>query len=107
MWVGFLYTLVARVLPGFRITSTSRKASWASDSLSAVYWIVASMVLMWRWKSSMWWALRAQQVSSTYRFQNVGGWGYVERALDSTSFMTKSVATTETEDPMAVPWICW
>ena len=63
MWVGFLYTLVARVLSGFQITSTSRKASWASDSLSAVNWIVASIVLMWRWKSSMWWALRAQQTS--------------------------------------------
>ena len=107
MWVGFLYTLVARVLSGFRMTSTSRKASWASDSLSTVNWIVASMVLMWRWKSSMCRALRAQQVSSTYRFQNLGGWGYVERALDSTSLMTKSAATTETGDPIAVPWICW
>ena len=48
---------------GFWMTSTSRKASWASDSLSTVNWIVASMVLMWRWKSSMWRALRAQQVS--------------------------------------------
>ena len=55
----------------------------------------------------MWWALRAQQVSSTYRFQNLGGWGYVDRALDSTSSMTNSAATTETGDPMAVPWICW
>ena len=36
------------------MTSTSRKASWASDSLSAVNWIVASMVLMWQWNSSMW-----------------------------------------------------
>ncbi len=107
MWVGFLYTLVARVLSGFWITSTSRKASWASDSLSAVNWIVASIVLMWWWKSSMWWALRAQQVSSTYRFQSFGGWGNVDRALDSTSSMTKSAATTETGDPMAVPWICW
>ena len=40
--------------------SKSRKASWASDSLYTVNWIVASMVLMWRWKSSMWQALRAQ-----------------------------------------------
>ena len=55
----------------------------------------------------MWRALRAQQLSSTYRFQNLGGWGYVERALDSTSSMTKSAATTETGDPIAVPWICW
>ena len=65
------------------------------------------MVLMWQWKSSMWRTLRAQQVSSTYRFQNMGGREYVERALDSTSFMTKSAATTETGDPIAVPWICW
>ena len=107
MWVGFLYTLVARVLSGFRVTSTSRKRSWASDSLSAVNWIVASMVLMWRWKSSTRWALRAQQVFSTYRFKNLDGWGYVERALDSTSSITRSAATTETGDPMAVPWICW
>ena len=49
MWVGFLYTLVARVMSGFQM-STSRKASWASDSLSAVNWIVASMVLIWQWK---------------------------------------------------------
>ena len=73
MWVGFLYTLAAMVMSGFQITSTSRKASWASDSLSAVNWIVASMVLIWQWKSSMWWDLRAQQVSSTYCFQNLGG----------------------------------
>ena len=53
MWVGFLYTLVARVLSGFRMTSTSREASWVSDSLSTVNWIGASMVLMWQWKSSM------------------------------------------------------
>ena len=106
-WVGLLYTLVARVLSGFRITSTSRKASWASDFQSAVNWIVVSMVLMWRWKSSTWWALRAQQVSSTYCFQNVGGWGYVERELDSMSSMSKSAATIETGDPMAVQWICW
>ena len=33
MWVGFLYTLVARVLSGFWMMSTSRKASWAFDSL--------------------------------------------------------------------------
>ena len=51
MWVGFLYTLVARVPTGFRITSTSMKASWASDSLSAVNWIVASMVYV------LWWLL--------------------------------------------------
>ena len=37
---------------------------------------------------------------STYRFQNLGGWGYVERALESTSPMTKSAATTET----GIPW---
>ena len=48
MWVGFLYALVTRILSGFCITSTSRKASWASDSLTAVNWIVVSMVLMWR-----------------------------------------------------------
>ena len=46
-------------------------------------------------------------MSSTYHFQNLGGWGCVERALDSMSSMTKSAATTETGDPMAVPWICW
>ena len=89
-----------------RVPDDEYKASWAFDSLSTVNWIVASMVLMWRWKSSMWRALRAQQVSSTYRFQNLGGWGYVERALDSTSSKTKSAATTETGDPIAVPWIC-
>ena len=43
---------------------------------------------MWQCKSSMWRALRAQQVSSTYRFQNLGGWGYVERALDSTTSLS-------------------
>ena len=106
MLLGFLYTLVARVLSRFR-TSTSRKASWTSGSLSAVNWILVSMVLMWQWKSSTRWALGAQQVSSTYHFQNLGGWGYVERALDSMSSMAKSATTTETGDPMAVPRICW
>ena len=46
-------------------------------------------------------------MSSTYRFQNTGGWGYVERALGFMSSMTKSAVTTETGDPKAVPWICW
>ena len=32
MWVGFQYTIVVRVLSGFRMTSTSRKVSWASES---------------------------------------------------------------------------
>ena len=95
MLVGFLYTLVARVPTEFRITSTSMKASWASDSLSAVNWIVASMVLMWRCKLFMWWALRAQQVSSTYRFQNLGGWGYLERALDSTTSLCRTLSDTD------------
>ena len=75
MWAGFLYTLVARVLSGFRITSTSRKASWASDSLFAVNWIVASVVLMWRWKSSMWWALRAQPGVIYVSFPELGWLG--------------------------------
>ena len=39
--------MVARVLSGFQIMSTSRKASWGSDSLSLL--VVASMVLMWWW----------------------------------------------------------
>jgi len=33
VWVGFLYTLVARIFSGFPATSACSKASWASDSL--------------------------------------------------------------------------
>ena len=47
-------------------------------------------------------------MSCTYHFQNLGGWGgCVERALDSMTSMTESATTTETGEPMAVPWICW
>ena len=42
-------------------------------------------------------------MSSTYRFQNLGGLGYVVRALDSTSSITKSATARDTGDPIAVP----
>ena len=73
-------------------------------TLSTVNQIVASVVLMWQWKSSLRLALRPQQLPFMYRFQSSGDLG--TWALASISFITRSAATTETGDPMAVPCIC-
>ena len=47
------------------------------------------------------------QVSSTYLFQKGGGCEYVDRALCSTSSMTRFATVTDTGDPIAVPKDCW
>ena len=49
----------------------------------------------------------AVQLLSTYLFQKDGGCGYIDKALCSTSSMTRFTTVTDTGDPMAVPKDCW
>ena len=45
-------------------------------------------------------------VSSTYLLQNCDGLWKVDGASCSTSSITRFATTTDTGDPIAVPWIC-
>ena len=106
MWVFFLYTDVDRGPSSWWVTKVSRKESDPFDSFSMVNLIVGSTVLRWSRNRLTWSSGRAVNVSSTYRFQKVGGCEQVLRALSSTSSITRFATVTDTGDPIAVPKIC-
>ena len=84
----------------------SRKGSRPFDSLSIVNCMQGSILFRWSWKESTRLEGSAVHVSSTYLLQNRGGVWKVDSASCSTSSITRFATTTDTGDPIAVPWIC-
>ena len=76
LWVGFLYTVIDRGPSTSDFTMVSKKGMVPSSLLvSTVNWMAGSTLLMcWR-KSCLWISLWMTKVSSTYLWQNLGGWG--------------------------------
>ena len=90
VWVGFLYTVVLRVLSGWMVMRVSKKGSEPCCVGSTVNWMCGSWLLM-CWRSS--WlcsALLMTKVSSTNLSQREGGEGRRRGLVLQT-----------------LPWRCW
>ena len=85
------------------VRSTSRNGSCPSDYLSTVNWMFGSILLRCARKGST----RTVIVLSMYLLQKRGGVWKEDRALHSMSSITRFATTTDTAEPMAVPWTCW
>ena len=105
MWVGFLYTMVVRILLGPWETRVSKKGKTPlSLGFSMVSWMWGSMeVMCWR-NCWLWSACWMTKVSSTYPSQSLGRFGAVLMALDLNSSMNWLAMRGLIGESIAAPW---
>ena len=85
----------------------SRKGSCLFDSFSIVNCILGLILFRWLRKEYTRSKGRAVHVLLAYLLQNLGGGVWkVDSASRLTSSMTTFANSTDTGDPIAVPWIC-
>ena len=101
--VRFLKTVTLRIPSSLHVRLVSRKGREPSFSSSMVNLMVGRTSLRWRSNGSTASLCIMQQVSSTYRFQNLGLEGADSRASSSKNSMYRLVTTTETGELLAAP----
>ena len=107
VWIGFLYTLVSKLLSACGVTRVSRKGIEPSALVfSAVNWIPSSMELIYVKNSSLWTDFMTTKASSTNLFHRLGVCGAEQRALASDSSIRKLATMGFNGDPIAAPSIC-
>ena len=106
MWVGFLYTLVSSLPSGSLVTRVSRKAVLLLFSVSMVKRMDGCCWLRWLRKLSALCCFMTVNVSSTWRFHFLGGFGAVAKVCSSKASMYRSAITAEIGLPIGAPSCC-
>ena len=108
VWVGFLYTVVARLPSLCGVTKVSKKGIDPSPLVvSAVNLMFGSIEFIWWKNSSLCCSSWMTNVSSTYLFHRLGGCGAVSKASFS-NFSMQILATMGLSGlTMAASSICW
>ena len=91
----------------FRFINISRNGRELLFSSSAVNWISSLKLFRCYNRFSVWSLGMAETTSSTYLFQNNIGHGKLTSTCFSTYYITTSAITTDTGEPIGVPWTCW
>ena len=102
MCVGFRYTSIV-ITPFFLVTRLNKKAIWPLFSVSMVNEMLGSMEFRVSWKAATEsFLMMMTKMSSTQRFQILGGTVEIDKAEYSITSMQRFATTGLT----GLPWIC-